>query len=283
MGFTNFGFEFALERAVTVMVIACPHALGLAIPLVVAVSTSLSARNGLLIRNRTAFERSRSIDAIIFDKTGTLTEGKFGVIDIVSLNTNYTEDDVLKYTASLEAYSEHPIAKGIVKSANDTFIVDDFRAIPGKGIQGKINNKNVMVASPRYLKEINIDFSNETLDKLFSEGKTIVFLIVEGLVVGAVALADIVRSESKEAVSKFKSMGIQCMMITGDKKEVAERVSKDIGLDKYYAEVLPEEKAAKIREIQSKGLFVAMTGDGINDAPALAQPIWVLQLVLEQM
>lgn len=269
--FTNFGFEFALERAVTVMVIACPHALGLAIPLVVAVSTSLSARNGLLIKNRTAFERSRTIGAIVFDKTGTLTEGKFGVIDVVSLNKEYEEADVLKYAASLEAYSEHPIAKGLVKSVPETFSVEDFRSIPGKGVQGKINDKNVMVASPRYLKEINIDVSNETVDKLFSQGKTIVFLIVDGSVVGAVALADIVRSESRDAISKFKSMGIQCMMITGDKKEVAEWVSRDIGLDKYYAEVLPKEKAVKIREIQSEGLLVAMTGDGINDAPALAQ------------
>ena len=271
LGFTNFGFEFALERAVTVMVIACPHSLGLAIPLVVAVSTSLSARNGLLIRNRAAFERSRAINAIIFDKTGTLTEGKFGVTEVVSLNSDYNETDVLKYAASLETYSEHPIAEGVVKSSSEIFKVENFRSIPGKGIQGKINDKSVMVASPRYLKEINIDISNDKIDKLFSEGYTIVFLIVEGLVVGAVALADIVRSESKEAISKFKSMGIQCMMITGDKKEVAERVSKDIGLDKYYAEVLPEEKAAKIREIQSNGLLVAMTGDGINDAPALAQ------------
>lgn len=271
LGFTNFGFEFALERAVTVMVIACPHALGLAIPLVVAVSTSLSAQNGLLIRNRAAFERSISINAIIFDKTGTLTEGKFGVTEVVSLNPEYNETDILKYAASLEAYSEHPIAEGVVKSSSETFKVENFRSIPGKGIEGKINDKSAMVASPRYLKEINIDLSNETVNKLFSEGKTIVFLIIEGLVVGAVALADIVRSESKKAISEFKSMGIQCMMITGDKKEVAEWVSRDIGLDKYYAEVLPDEKAAKIREIQSRGLLVAMTGDGINDAPALAQ------------
>ena len=271
LGVTNFGFEFALERAVTVMVIACPHALGLAVPLVVAVSTSLSARNGLLIRNRASFEKSRDINAIIFDKTGTLTEGKFGVTDIISLNNEYNENDVLKYAASLESYSEHPIAKGVVNSARETFDVEDFKSIPGKGIQGKINTKNVEVVSPGYLKELKIDFSNENVDKLLSEGKTIVFVIIDGKIKGALALADIIRKESKEAIKEFKDIGIQCMMITGDRKEVAEWVSKEIGLDKYYAEVLPHEKAAKVREIQSEGLIVAMTGDGINDAPALAQ------------
>ncbi|MBZ2164534.1 heavy metal translocating P-type ATPase [Methanobacterium sp. VT] len=271
LGITSYGFEFALERAVTVMVITCPHALGLAVPLVVAVSTSLSARNGLLIRNRTSFERSRDINAIIFDKTGTLTEGKFGVTDIVPLSREYHENDVLKYAASLESYSEHPIAKGVVNSAKETFDVEDFKSIPGKGIQGKINTKNVEVVSPGYLKELNIDIPNEKIDKLLSEGKTIVFVIIDRELKGALALADIIREESKEAIKEFKDMGIQCMMITGDRKEVAEWVSKEIGLDKYYAEVLPQEKAEKVREIQAEGLVVAMTGDGINDAPALAQ------------
>lgn len=271
LGVSNFGFEFALERAVTVMVIACPHALGLAVPLVVAVSTSLSARNGLLIRNRASFERSRAIDAIIFDKTGTLTEGKFGVTDIVPLSSVYGENDILKYAASLESYSEHPIAKGVVNSAKETFDVEDFKSIPGKGIRGKINKKNVEVVSPGYLKELNIDISNEKVDNLLSEGKTIVFLLIEGELEGAIALADIIRDESREAIKKFKDMGIQCIMITGDRKEVAEWVSKEIGLDKYYAEVLPQEKAEKVRKIQSEGLIVAMAGDGINDAPALVQ------------
>jgi Cu2+-exporting ATPase len=271
LGVTNYGFEFALERAVTVMVITCPHALGLAVPLVVAVSTSLSARNGLLIRNRNSFERSRDINAIIFDKTGTLTEGKFGITDIVPLSNEYNANDVLKYATSLESYSEHPIAKGVVNSAKKTFDVEDFKSMPGKGIQGKINTKNVEVVSPGYLKELNLDISNEKVDKLLSEGKTIVFVIIDGELKGAIALADIIREESKEAIKQFKDMGVQCMMITGDRKEVAEWVSKEIGLDKYYAEVLPQEKAKKVREIQSEGLVVAMTGDGINDAPALAQ------------
>lgn len=271
LGITNFGFEFALERAVTVMVIACPHALGLAVPLVVAVSTALSARNGLLIRNRASFERSRDIDAIIFDKTGTLTEGKFGVTDIVPLSQEYDEDEILKYAASLESYSEHPIAKGVVASTGKTFDVEDFKSTPGKGVHGRIDGKKVEVVSPGYLRELNIRVSNEKVDELSSQGKTIVFVIIEGELKGAIALADIIRPESKEAIKKLKDMGIQCIMITGDRKEVAEWVSKEIGLDKYYAEVLPQEKAEKVREIQSEGLTVAMTGDGINDAPALAQ------------
>ena len=269
--FTSFGSEFALERAVTVMVITCPHALGLAVPLVVAVSTALSAQNGLLIRNRASFEKSRDINAIIFDKTGTLTQGKFGVTDILPLSDEYDENGILKYAASLESYSEHPIAKGVVESAKETFNVEDFKAIPGKGVQGIIEGKKVEVVSPGYLNEKNISISNENLNELFLQGKTIIFVIIEGKLKGAIALADIIREESKEAIQKLKDMDIQCIMITGDRKEVAEWVANEIDLDKYYAEVLPQEKAQKVREIQSEGLIVAMTGDGINDAPALAQ------------
>lgn len=172
---SNLGFEFALERAVTVMVIACPHALGLAVPLVVAVSTSLSARNGLLIKNRASFERSRNLDAIIFDKTGTLTEGKFGVTDTVSLNSGYTAEDILKYAASLESYSEHPLAKGVVESAKDSYDVENFKSLPGRGVQGKINHHDVMVVSQAYLKEINNDVTDKSIERLFSQGKTMVF------------------------------------------------------------------------------------------------------------
>ncbi|MEN4005876.1 MAG: copper-translocating P-type ATPase [Methanobacteriaceae archaeon] len=271
LGVTNLGFEFALERAVTVMVMACPHALGLAVPLVVSVSTALSARNGLLIRNRAQFERSRDIDAIIFDKTGTLTEGKFGVTDIISLSQEYDEDEILKYAASLESYSEHPIAKGVVASAKEIFPVKDFRAIPGRGVQGEIDGKKVEIVSPGYLKELDIQFNDKKVEEVSSRGKTTVFVIIDGKLKGAIALADIIRPESKEAIKKLKDMGIQCIMITGDRYEVAEWVAKEIGLDKYYAEILPHEKAEKVREIQSEGLTVAMVGDGINDAPALAQ------------
>ena len=270
LGFTNYGFEFALERSVTVMVITCPHALGLAVPLVVAVSTSLSASNGLLIRNRASFEKSRNIDAIIFDKTGTLTKGQFGVTDIIPLS-EFVPEEIIKYAASLESLSEHPIARGVVKSASETYDVKNFKSIPGKGVHGDINGKSVEVVSPGYLKELNLPVLNESIDKLSSQGKTIVFLIIEGKLVGAIGLADIIRPESKEAIKKLKDIGIKCLMITGDRKEVAKWVSDEIGLDKYYAEVLPQEKADKIREIQSEGLVVGMTGDGINDAPALVQ------------
>jgi Cu2+-exporting ATPase len=268
---TDFGLNFAIQRSVTVMVTACPHALGLAVPLVVAISTALSAKNGLLIRNRTAFENARNIEAVIFDKTGTLTEGKFGITDIISLKENFSENDVLKYAASLEQYSEHPIGKGIVSSTGETFEVEDFTAIPGKGIQGKIDRKKVEVVSPGYLKDKNVSISNKEVLKLSKQGKTVVFILLDGNPIGAVALADIIRPESREAISELKKMGIKCIMITGDRKEVAEWVSIEIGLDEYFAEVLPQEKAEKVKEIQSEGLIVAMTGDGINDAPALAQ------------
>lgn len=267
----NKDFAFALERAVTVMVITCPHALGLAVPLVVAVSTAISARNGLLIRNRVAFEKARNIQAIIFDKTGTLTEGKFGVTDIVTFTENIDKKKLLKYAASIEARSEHPIAKGIVASSGDIFPVDEFRAIPGKGTEGKVNGKDVKVVSPGYLREQNISISDERIEKLTSQGKTVVFVMIDGELVGAIALADIIRPESKKAISMLKEMNIRCMMLTGDNKQVAKWVSEELGLDEYFAEVLPQEKVAKIKEVQSRGFVVAMTGDGVNDAPALAQ------------
>ncbi len=264
-------FAFALERTVTVMVIACPHALGLAVPLVVAVSTALSAGNGLLIRDRAAFEKARNIQAIIFDKTGTLTEGKFGVTDTIIFDRDIDIEELLKYAASVEAHSEHPIAKGIVSSAKETFPVQNFRAITGKGAEGNVNGRNIRVVSPGYLKEQNIRMDDERIRELSSQGKTVVFVLIDGGLKGALALADIVRPESKEAISRLKDMGIKCMMLTGDNQQVAKWVSEEIGLDEYFAEVLPDEKSAKIKEVQSRGLIVAMTGDGVNDAPALAQ------------
>lgn len=264
-------FAFSLERMVTVMVIACPHALGLAVPLVVAVSTSLAAGNGLLIRNRAAFEKARNIQAVIFDKTGTLTEGKFGVTDTIVFSNNIDEKELLKYAASVEARSEHPIAQGIVSSSKETFPVEDFKAIPGKGAEGRVEGKDVKVASPGYLREKGITADDERIGKLSSQGKTVIFVMIDGKLKGAVALADIIRPESREAISRLKEMGIQCMMLTGDNRLVAKWVSDEIGLDEYFAEVLPQEKAEKVKEVQSRGLIVAMTGDGVNDAPALAQ------------
>lgn len=267
----NRTFAFALERTVTVMVIACPHALGLAIPLVVAVSTALSAKHGLLIRNRAAFEVARNIQAVIFDKTGTLTEGKFGVTDTLTFETGVNEQDLIRFAGSIEANSEHPIARGIVRSAGELMTVENFKAIPGKGAEGRVNGKEVKVVSPGYLRENNIAVKSDGIEKLSEQGKTVVYVLIDGKISGAVALADIIRPESKNAIATLKMMGIRSMMLTGDNKKAAKWVADELGLDEYFAEVLPHEKAAKIKEVQSRGLVVAMTGDGINDAPALAQ------------
>jgi Cu2+-exporting ATPase len=271
LGIAHREFVFALSRMVTVMVITCPHALGLAIPLVVAVSTSVSAKAGLLIKNRDGFEQARKVSAILFDKTGTLTQGKFGVTDVVVLNDRMNDKEILKYAASIETNSEHPIAKGIVTSVEETFHVEGFRAIPGKGAEGKVNGKQVMAVSPGYLDEHNIPVNDAKVEQLSSQGKTVIYVIIDGQLMGAIALADIIRPESKEAIAKLKEMGVRCMMITGDNKQVAKWVAEEIGLDEYFAEVLPDKKAEKVKEVQSRGLLVAMTGDGVNDAPALAQ------------
>jgi P-type Cu2+ transporter len=267
----NREFEFALERTVTVMVISCPHALGLAVPLVVAVSTTISASSGLLIRNRAAFEKARNLQAIIFDKTGTLTKGKFGVTDILVLNGKTDEKELLKYAAAVESNSEHPIAKGIVASVEKIPSVSDFNSIPGKGAQGKVDEKQVKVVSPGYLKEKGIEVNDDRIEKLNRQGKTVVFILVDDQLQGAVALADIIREESKKAIARLKKMGVQPMMLTGDNEQVAKWVADELGLDDYFAEVLPDEKADKVKEVQSWGLVTAMTGDGVNDAPALAQ------------
>ncbi len=264
-------FPFALERMVTVMVIACPHALGLAVPLVVAVSTALAAGSGLLIRNRAAFEKGRNIQAIIFDKTGTLTQGKFGITDTIVFSDDIEERELLKFAASVEVRSEHPIAQGIVSSVKESSPVEGFKAIPGKGAEGQVEGREVKVVSPGYLRENGINANDERIEKLSSQGKTVIFVLVDGTLKGAVALADIIRPESREAISRLREMGIRCMMLTGDSRLVAKWVSDEIGLDEYFAEVLPQEKAEKVKQVQSRGLIVAMTGDGVNDAPALAQ------------
>jgi Cu2+-exporting ATPase len=264
-------FVFALSRMVTVMVIACPHALGLAIPLVIAVSTSVAAKTGLLIKNRDGFEQARKVSAILFDKTGTLTMGKFGVTDIIPLDGEMDEKEILKYAASIENNSEHPIAKGIISSAKETFPVEGFKSIPGKGALGKVNGIEVKTVSPGYLRENKIELTDERIEKLSSQGKTVIYVLIDGELTGAIALADIIRPESKEAIAQLKEMGIRCMMITGDNKQVAKWVADEIGLDEYFAEVLPDKKVEKVKEIQSRGQMVAMTGDGVNDAPALAQ------------
>jgi P-type Cu2+ transporter len=272
LSLTGKGLAFALERMVTVMVIACPHALGLAVPLVVAISTAISARNGLLIRDRAAFERARKIQAIVFDKTGTLTEGRFGITDTLIFANGMDDGELLKYAAAVEARSEHPIAKGITSAAAGTlFPVEGFRAIPGKGAEGRVNGREVKVVSPGYLREMRIGLEDERIERLSAQGKTVVFILLDGRPAGALALADIVRPEAKEAVARLKAMGIKCLMLTGDSRLVAEWVAGDVGLDEFFAEVLPQDKAEKVKEVQARGLVVAMVGDGVNDAPALAQ------------
>ncbi len=271
LGFMGKDLSFAIERAVTVMVITCPHALGLAVPLVIAVSTALAASNGLLIRNRPAFERARNIQAIIFDKTGTLTGGRFGLTDTLLLAQDINEDTLRRYAASVEANSEHPIAKAIAAAAENKLPVEDFKGIAGKGAEGRVEGKEIKVVSPGFLSEQNIDMDDKRVEELKAQGKTVVFVLFDGQLKGAIALADIIRPESKQAIAALKAMNIKCMMLTGDNKQVAQWASDQVGLDEFFAEVLPQDKAAKVKEVQSRGELVAMTGDGVNDAPALAQ------------
>lgn len=270
--------SFALERSVTVLIIACPHALGLAIPLVVSISTALSAKNGLLVRKRLALEAARKLDWVLFDKTGTLTKGEHGVTDVWATK-GYTEEDVLHLTASLEQNSEHIVGKGIVKKAEEQHVhldkVANFKALPGLGVQGTLHGSEVYIAaSYRYIEDNKLIVPTEIakmVKQAAKEGKTEVYLITNKKVVGALGLADIVREQSKQTIATLKSMGIKTAMITGDSDEVAAYVSKQLGLDQYFAEVKPEDKAAKVKELQKNGQKVAMVGDGINDAPALTQ------------
>jgi Cu2+-exporting ATPase len=264
--------SYALERMVTVMVIACPHALGLAAPLVIARSTAISAKNGLLIRNRANFEEARNLGAIVFDKTGTLTKGTFVVTDI-ELEEGYTEEDLFKYAASLESKSSHPLSLGVLKSAKDKNIkllsVKDFNSITGKGITGVVNEKTVHIVSPGYMKENGIEYNLDKYKELSSQGKTISFVLIDNDLIGFYALADEIRESAISAVEQLQAMDIKTIMLTGDNKQVANWVSEQLGLDEVYAEVLPHEKAEIIKEIKTRFNKVAMTGDGINDAPAL--------------
>lgn len=265
-------FEYALERMVTVMIISCPHALGLAVPLVVAISTAVSAKNGLLIRNRTAFENARNITAIIFDKTGTLTKGEFGVTRFKSVSNHLSDDDLLQIAASIENSSEHPIAAGIVRKAKSKDLAlqepENFQNITGKGISAKLNGEEIKIVSPGMLKEQGIDAPS---DAFKTDDETVVFVLIANALAGYIALADEVRPESLSAINTLKERGIKVYMATGDNQQVAKAVSEQLSLDDYFAEVLPEDKQRIIKELQQKGEFVAMTGDGVNDAPALAQ------------
>lgn len=270
--FSGKDLAFAVERMVTVIVICCPHALGLAVPLVVAKSTALSAQKGLLIKNRTAFENSRKVTTIVFDKTGTLTFGKFEVSRVVPMENNLDEKELIRIASALEQNSEHPIATGVMQKAKELSVsvpsLDNFNAITGQGVEAVVEGKQVKIVSPGYLKEKNI-----TLPQNFSQeaDETIVFVLINNIPVGYIALADSIRPESKEAIHVLHDNHIKSVLLTGDNRRVAETVSKKIGMDNFFAEVLPHQKLEKIKELQSEGEFVAMTGDGVNDAPALAQ------------
>jgi Cu2+-exporting ATPase len=264
-------FVFALGRMASVMVITCPHALGLAVPLVVAISTSVSARNGLLIRNRTAFENSRKISLLAFDKTGTLTKGSFGVSRYGSFHDNYEDKKILSYAGAAEAKSEHPLAVGITEKTDEEGIslpeAENFNAITGKGIEADVDNKKIKVVSPGYVKEQNIEIPDEAFK---NDRETVVFVMIDDELAGFIAMEDEIRQESYEAVKTLKDNGLKLYMMTGDNEKVAKSVSDELELDGYFAELLPDQKTEKVKEFQENDEYVAMTGDGINDAPALA-------------
>jgi Cu2+-exporting ATPase len=266
------GLAFAIERMVTVIVICCPHALGLAVPLVVARSTALSAKHGLLIKNRTAFENARRITTLVFDKTGTLTIGKFEVARFQSVRAAFTPEDILQLAAALERGSEHPIAAGILKKIKDLGMVPgnatNVQALSGRGITGEVDEKKVAVVSPQAVTELSAD--KDAVQKI-NTGETLVYVLVNDQVAGFIALADQVRPESRDAIRTLRQNQIKTTLLTGDNRTVAEGVAKALEMDSFFAEVLPHQKLEKIKELQKQGEFVAMTGDGVNDAPALAQ------------
>lgn len=267
-------FSFALERMVTVMVTSCPHALGVAIPLVVAISTSVSATKGLLIRNRTAFENARKLTTIIFDKTGTLTKGSHEVQQIIPLSNQYTSQQVLQYAAAVQRHSEHHIARGVMnKIKNDALELwpsENFKYLQGMGVTGTVNGKEVVAAGPNYFSHNNIAVPGIP-DSIDQAAETINFILIDGNPIGIITLADAIRENSKEAIDELKKMGLKCFLLTGDNEKVAAAVAAKLRMAGYLANVLPHEKQDKVREFQSRGEIVAMTGDGVNDAPALAQ------------
>ena len=267
-------FEFALERMVTVLIIACPHALGLAGPLVTSRSTSIAAKKGLLIRNRVAFETAYKVDRIVFDKTGTLTEGNFGVTDIYPIE-DLSKEDLLSLAYSVETQSDHPIAQGIVKEGKERnlklYEVKDFQNLTGKGLTANINGKEVSVISPGAMRANNIAYDEKAYEKLAAQGKTVVFVIKNNVLQGMIALADIIRKTSYQVIKDLHERRIETVMMTGDNSKVANYVGEQLGLSKVIAEVLPHEKSKYIKELKQGGKRVSMIGDGINDAPALAE------------
>ncbi|HSK48611.1 MAG TPA: heavy metal translocating P-type ATPase, partial [Coriobacteriia bacterium] len=265
---TDQPLAFVLERTVAVIVIACPHALGLAIPLVVAVSTSLAAANGLLLRDRTAFEQARRIDTVIFDKTGTLTEGRFGVTETLALE-GFSEAEVLRLAAGVERLSEHPIAAAIAASVPDPPAAADFEAIPGSGVRARVESRDIEVLSARAA-EVRAGALPASVAEFANRGATSAVVMVDGQFAGAISVADRIRPESAEAIRRLQAMDIRAFMLTGDSRAVGERVATELGMDEVRSEVLPQDKSAEVARIRAEGRTVAMTGDGVNDAPALA-------------
>ena len=274
--FAEASFSFALERLVAVLVIACPHALGLAVPLVASISTTLAARHGFLVKQRLALEAARNVSTVLFDKTGTLTKGEYGVTDIWTIKGS--EKELLRFAASVDAHSEHFISKAIVNKAKDAGVsfteAKDFRRVPGKGVSGVVDGRTVFVGGQAMFDGLHVAFPKHLEKPLEEEnrnGKTIIYVSTEEELLGVLALADVIREESREAVRALKSMGVKIAMITGDSPGVASWVAEELGIDEYFAKVLPHEKSEKVKLLQSKGDKVAMVGDGINDAPALTQ------------
>ncbi|HZO72743.1 MAG TPA: heavy metal translocating P-type ATPase [Ktedonobacteraceae bacterium] len=269
--------DFTLERVVSTLVVACPHALGLAIPLVIAISTSLSARNGILVRDRLELEQARKLDVVVFDKTGTLTRGEQGLVDMVMVG-DLSAQQALAWAAAVEADSEHIIARALIASADERRIsipsASNFQALPGRGVQARVNGHTLQVGGPRLLEQERIMIPaelSEHIKRWGEQGQTVVYLVEANRILTAFALADVIRPESRAAITALIKMGIRVAMLTGDSQDVARWVASELGIDEYFAQVLPEHKSAKIKQLQQDGSIVAMVGDGVNDAPALAQ------------
>ena len=272
--YINHDLAFALERMVTVMVTSCPHALGVAIPLVVAISTTASATHGLLIRNRTAFENARKLTTVIFDKTGTLTKGSHEVQQIIPTSNQFSANDILQYVAAIQQHSEHYIARGILKTLRERKLQlwpsSDFSYLQGIGVSGHVNGKIIVSAGPNYFKKENKSLPDipSVIDQ---NAETVNFVLIDGELAGMITLADSIRETSKEAIEQLKAMNIRSFLLTGDNEKIAGSVATKLGMDGYLANVLPHQKQDKVKEFRQKGEIVAMTGDGVNDAPALAQ------------
>ncbi len=268
--------DFTITRTVTVLVIACPHALGLAVPLVIAISTTLGARNGLLVRDRLGLEEARRLDVVVFDKTGTLTLGEHRVVE-TAVSQGIDGNQALRLAAAAEHDSEHPIARALVQSALETGLevppAQDFQAIPGHGVQATVEGQRLQVGGPALLRKLNMDQESEidsAVQRFQQQGHTVVYLMDDNRLLAAFAIADAIRPESYEAVEQLRKEGVAVAMLTGDSQEVADSVAKELGMDIVYAEILPGDKAERIQRLQKEGKRVAMVGDGVNDAPALA-------------